>query len=340
MTNAIFATMTMATSWGDEDFIWDNAFAYLDANEVGKCTTMSSLMNECAKRHFQQVPMTVQVVQHDSWGKARLEHPFDDNQGDNGVIYLSREKPFSQLYQMIASTLDLNDDESYAVEVIYHGLLVGQPSGCNSPTFSKIPEGLDDLPHVDVALNFAYLEWKYISRQIPIDDWIRDLPHTREAHLFAEDELKLVPNTYNPQLGAHESCHHWYHHACNHAKYEWFQDYTKPDSRPMRAYLELRMLEVNLRSTISIEYGFPTTLSERRKDHGHAPPHGKKFRWIPLYDFSGQVTYPGANEGAQYRPYPGPNERVQSHRNWGTTLPHFGRYIEWWDLSFPTTDET
>jgi hypothetical protein len=67
-----------------------------------------------------------------------------------------------------------------------------------------------------------------------------------------------------------------------------------------------------------------------------------KFRWIPLYDFSGQVsTYPGANEGAPYRPYPGPNERVQQYRrNWGTTLPHFGRYSNWWDLLFPTTDET
>jgi hypothetical protein len=155
---------------------------------------------------------------------------------------------------MIASALDLNDDESYTVEVIYHRLLVGRPSGYNSPTFSKIPEGLDDLPHVDVAMNFAYLEWKYISRQIPIDNWIRDLRHTREAHLFAEGELKSVPDTYNPQLGVREICHHWYHHNWNHVAYEWFQDYTRPDSRPMQAYLELRLLEASLRCTISRKY--------------------------------------------------------------------------------------
>jgi hypothetical protein len=85
----------MATSWGDKEYIWSNVFAYLNANDVGKCTTMSSLMNKCDKRHFQQVPTTVQVVQPNSWGKARLEPPFDGNQGDNGVGYLSREKTFS-----------------------------------------------------------------------------------------------------------------------------------------------------------------------------------------------------------------------------------------------------
>jgi hypothetical protein len=64
---------------------------------------------------------------------------------------------------MIVFALNLDNDESYAAEVIYHGFLVGRTSGCNSPTFSKLPEGLDDLPHVDdVAINFAYLEWKYI----------------------------------------------------------------------------------------------------------------------------------------------------------------------------------
>jgi hypothetical protein len=94
--------MSMATSWGDEDFIWDNAFAYLDANNVGKCTTMSSLINKCAQRHFQQVATTVQVVQPIRWGKPEVqpdfEPPFDGHQGDHGVVYLSREKPFSQLY--------------------------------------------------------------------------------------------------------------------------------------------------------------------------------------------------------------------------------------------------
>jgi hypothetical protein len=200
---------------------------------------------------------------------------------------------------MIAcSALDLNDDESHAVEIIYHGLFIGRPSGCNSPTFSKSPEGLNVKPHVNVAINFAYFKWKYIARQIPIDDWIWDLRHTHEAQLFAEGELIWVPDTYNRQPGVYGICHHWYHHAWNHAAHEWFQDYyTRPDSRLMQAYLELRMLEANLRSTISRKYGFSTTLSEGREDHGSGAPFGEKFRWITLYDFNGQVTYPGANEG-------------------------------------------
>jgi hypothetical protein len=64
------------------------------------------------------------MVQHKSWGKPSVAPPFDGNQGDYGVVYLSREKPFSQPHPVIASVLDLNDDESHSVEIIYHGLLV------------------------------------------------------------------------------------------------------------------------------------------------------------------------------------------------------------------------
>jgi hypothetical protein len=171
---------------------------------------MSSLINKCAQRHFKQVLTIVQVVQC-RWGKVRWELPFDGNQGENGVVYLNPEKPFSQLYQMIFSALNLNEDEAYAVEVIYHGLLVERPRGCNSPTFSTLPDGFDDPPHADVAINFAYLEWKYITRHIPIEDWICEFRNIREARLFEEGEFLQVPAEYNQQLGAHEVCHHSYH---------------------------------------------------------------------------------------------------------------------------------
>jgi hypothetical protein len=182
----------------------------------------------------------VQIVKHYSWGKLSVAPPFDGTQGDHGVVYLSREKTFSHLYRMIASTLDLKNEESYAVKIIYHGLLVGRPSGCNSPTFNKSPEGRDDPPHVDVKINFTYLEWKYIVRQIPIDNWIWEIRYTREAQLFAEGELKLVPNTWNFQLGAYDivyaTTHHWHHRHWDHIANEWLPHYTNPDSHPMQAY--------------------------------------------------------------------------------------------------------
>jgi hypothetical protein len=124
----------MVTSGQEQECLWINVFNYLNANEVGKCTTMSSCINNAAKSHFQQVPTTVQVVQRNSWGKKDLEVPLDGIQGDTGTVYLSREKPFSHLYRMIASVLEVQDEESHAVEIIYHGLLVGRPSECNSPT--------------------------------------------------------------------------------------------------------------------------------------------------------------------------------------------------------------
>jgi hypothetical protein len=94
--------MTMTTPWGDEGFIWSNAFAFLDVTDVGKCTTVSSLINTCAQQHFQQVPTTVQIAQHSSWdattgkhvSRPRWESSFDGNQG---VIYLNGERPFAQL---------------------------------------------------------------------------------------------------------------------------------------------------------------------------------------------------------------------------------------------------
>jgi hypothetical protein len=222
---------------------------------------------------------------------------------------------------MIASALDLKDEESYAVEIIYHGLLVGRPSGCNSPTFNKSPEGRDDPPHADVKINFAYLEWKYVARQIPIDNWIWELRYTRQAQLFAEGELKVVPNTWNSQLGVYEivyeTTHHWHHRLWDHIANEWLPHYTNPDSHPMQAYLELRTLEANLRSTISNKYGGSTYLTANcGPDHGLGSPYrqiGSPYRqtfcWTTLYDFNGQVTYPGANAGDEYR-------RISVEANW------------------------
>jgi hypothetical protein len=193
--------MTMATHCDEQECIWINIFDFLNSHDVGKCMLMSTLLRKFAKRHFHQVPTTVHVVQRISWGKRTMVPPFDGNQGDMGVLYLSREKPFSHLYRMIASVLELQDEESHAVEIIYHGLLVGRPSECNPPTFLKVPEGSDEPPHIDVKINFAYLEWKYVACQIPIDNWIWDLRNTREEQLFAEGELKKAPDTWNFQLG-------------------------------------------------------------------------------------------------------------------------------------------
>ena len=326
-------TMTMTTPWGDESFIWNNAFAFLDVTDVGRCTTTSTLINQCAQQHFQQVPTIVQIAQHSSWGAPTgkrvsgpmWEPPFDGNQG---AICLNRERPFAQLQQMIVSALNLDDEESYAVDIIYNGLLVGRTNGCNPPTFSKLAEGLDDPPHVDVAINFAYLEWKYLMRQIPLNDWIRNLRHTREAQLFAEGNLSC---THNRQMEADEFTHRWYHHEWDDVENEWFMDSPgfRPDSRPMQAYLALRILEADLRQTISRKYGVSTMLTKRGTQCGHGI-FGMKFRWVPLYDFSGQVTYPGANEGVPYT-------------HWGRNPPHFDQYVRWWDLPFPcveTNDET
>jgi hypothetical protein len=221
--------MIMDNTWDNGELIWNNVFDgfwvnvfdYLDAKEVGRCTTMLVHINKCAQRHFKQIPTVVQVFQRRAWGKPRLELPLDVVQGENGTVYFNREKPFSQLSRMIFSALNLNEDEAYAVEVIYHGLLVGRPRGCNSQTFSTFPYKFDDPPHVYVSINFAYLEWKYITRHFPIEDWIHDLRHTREARLFAEGEFLQVPLDYNQQLGIREICHHWYHPLWNHAAYEW-----------------------------------------------------------------------------------------------------------------------
>jgi hypothetical protein len=88
-----------------------------------------------------------------------VENIYDGIQGDGGLVYLSREKLFLHLYRMIASVLDLQDEESHAVDIIYHGQLVGRPSECNSPTCLNAPEeGSNEPPHIDVKINFAYLD--------------------------------------------------------------------------------------------------------------------------------------------------------------------------------------
>jgi hypothetical protein len=54
------------------DGCWVNVFDYLDAKEIGRCTTMSVHINKCAQQHFKQIRTVVQVVQRRAWGKVRL----------------------------------------------------------------------------------------------------------------------------------------------------------------------------------------------------------------------------------------------------------------------------
>jgi hypothetical protein len=86
----------MATSWGDKEYIWSNAFTYLNANDVGKCMTVSSRINDWTKQHFRQVLTTVQIVQHNSWGKPSVAPPFDGR----GIMVssISAEKKYSHNY--------------------------------------------------------------------------------------------------------------------------------------------------------------------------------------------------------------------------------------------------
>jgi hypothetical protein len=202
------------------------------------------------------------------------------------------------------------------------------------PTFRTLPYGYDDPPHIDVTINFACLEWKYITRHFPIEDWINDLRHTREARLFAEGEFLRVTSEYNQYMRTYD-IHHWYHPLWDHSAYEWIQDYTKPDSRPMQAYLALRKLEGTLCATVSDKYGcFSTTLSylSERERVPHALPT-MRFRLIPLYDFSYQVTYPGSNEGVPYR-----SDTWNDDIPFRDVLPHFDLYIDWMNLQSTVTD--
>jgi hypothetical protein len=83
----------------------------------------------------------------------------------------------------------------------------------------------------------------------------------------------------------------------------------------MQAYLELRTLEANLRSTISDKYGGSTYLTANcEPDHGLGLPYIQTFRPTTLYDFNGQVTYPGANAGDEYR-------RISVDENWYSIRP-------------------
>ena len=321
----------MTTSWGDEDFIWVNAFAFLDVTDVGRCTTVSSLVNKCAQQHFQQVPTTVQIVQHTLWDTPTAKYadgpiwapPFD---GDQGVVYLNRERPFAQLYSMIVSALDLSLKDSVAVKVIYHGLLVQQTWGCNPPTFSKSAEGTDERPHVDVAINFAYLEWNYINQQIPIDDWILDLKDTQEALLFAQGTLCYLYDPHVLQRGADGPLHYWHHREWNCSTLEWTWDDhgSRPDKRSMLSYIALRVLEADLRIEARQKYGVSTHLP------GGCHPiqedqvtQTMEFHSTDLYDFNGQRTHPGANLDQRHL------------STWGCSLPQFPRYFRWWDLPFP-----
>jgi hypothetical protein len=117
----------------------------------------------------------------------------------------------------------------------------------------------------------------------------------------------------------------------------------------MQVYLELRTLESNLRSTISDKYGGSTYLtancgpSEAPGSPHRQPgsPYRQTFRWTTLYDFKGQVTYPGANAGDEYR-------RISLEENWYSIRPrwekhrgefnYFERYDRWYDLPFPSLD--
>jgi hypothetical protein len=347
----------MATLCDEYDCMWINVFDFLNSHDVGTCTLLSKLLRDSAKTHFRQVPTTVHVVENIAvpWKKPEVEQIYDGIQGEGGLVYLSREKPFSHLYRMIASVLNLHDEESHAVDIIYHGLLVGRPSECNSPTFLRAPEGNNEPPHIDVKINFAYLEWKYVSRQIPIAKWIWELRNTREAQLFAEGDLAKVPHTLKSQLPQTDLglpiTHHWHHHLWDHLAQEWLPQqnppqYTNLDTRQMQVYLELRLLEVNLRSTISELQGDSTYLtancgpnqsnfSPRLEPGMHTRP---AFKWTTLYDFNGQITYPGANAGAEYR-------RISLEEHWYFTRPRwesrghfdfFERYDRWYNLPFPS----
>jgi hypothetical protein len=348
----------MATHSDEYDCVWLNVFGFLNSHDVGQCTLMSKLLRDSAISHFRQVPTTVHVVQTISvhWRKTDVKNNYDGIQGEGGLVYLSREKPFSHLYRMIASALDLQDEESHAVDIIYHGLLVGRPSECNSPTFLRAPEGSNEPPHIDVKINFAYLEWKYVSRQIPIAKWIWELRNTREAQLFAEGDLEKAPLTMTSQLGETDigsaTTHHWHHHLWDHSAQEWLPQknppqYTNLDSHQMQVYLELRLLEVNLRSTISQQYGDPTYLTANcgPNQSNFLPrldpdmPTRPAFRWTTLYDFNGQVTYPGANAGAEYRRISLDERWYFKRPRWEVPRGHFDffeRYDRWHDLPFPS----
>jgi hypothetical protein len=113
---------------------------------------------------------------------------------------------------------------------------------------------------------------------IPLNDWIRNLRHTREAQLFAEGELRALPGTYNRQLEADELTHQWYHHEWDDVTNEWFMESPgfRPDSRPMQVYLAIRILEADLRRVTSRKYGVSTTLPERGVQYDHEM-YGMKF---------------------------------------------------------------
>ena len=98
----------------------------------------------------------------------------------------------------------------------------------------------------------------------------------------------------------------------------------------MRAYLELRILEAELESATYHKYGFPIWLPDR----GRLAPedlNGLVFQWTTLYDFNGEVTFPGSN-----------NRASRIHANWGLrvgrSLPHFDQYRIWYDLPFPCAE--
>ena len=203
----------MVSSWESESVIWSNSFEFLLLSDVGKCTSISSRINQSVQQHFRQVPTVVQIVQYRCWDElAKDALPCDGLQGafcpmrGLPVVYLNRARPFAQLQNMIVCALNLSKEDSYAIEIIYHGLLVGQAENCNPPTFTLQPSNSIELPHINVAINFAYLEWQHIMQQIPLEAWISELGTSYEARLFDEGFLL---GFLSRETGEHT--HQWNH---------------------------------------------------------------------------------------------------------------------------------
>ena len=67
-----------------------------------------------------------------------------------------------------------------------------------------------EVPHINVAINFAYLEWQYILRHIPLAAWISELDYSYEARLFDKGTLQ---GYYTKESG--ENTYQWNHPCSN-----------------------------------------------------------------------------------------------------------------------------
>ena len=331
------------TTCENESAMWSNVLEFLNLSDVGKCASISSRLNQSVRQHLRQVPTTVQIVHHCTWKEAvpLSRYPWEGLQGSvcpsrgMPIVYLNRDRPFTQLLHTIVCALQLSHTDSYAVDIIYRGLLVGRVQKCNPPTFTTPASKSTEIQHIDVAINFPYLEWQYLMQQIPLESWISELSFSYEARLF--DEGKLQGSSTAAENG--DYTYQWHHPEWNPVTQEWYaysrHGPTPMSSRPMRQYLQLRTLEANLRRQTSSRYGGKTTelLVIRRSsswqrgtpagpDRSPRPPH-RDFQWTILYDSNGQMTFPGASNSPRVR---------ETHAE---PKRYFNRYPRWWDLPVP-----